>query len=530
MMTSLKTKLMAGLGQRQQSPFSAGGWATLTYIITYALDALLFFPLAWFLEDSAFGLYAEATLIYAGLVLVVQINLIRALVRTPGDRAELAVATFWLSLVFGLAGALVCALAGLPMAFLYNTELLLILGLMAPGVLAAGLSAVPLALLSRELDFRRRMLPETVSVGVAAVLGLGAAALHAGVYSLIIYAVSRTTLSAIIAWWVVWNKDEVKRMKAEIRKQGFLSFILHPSSLIPQLLGFGVPATGGELALYARFNVDYAIGGLSLGEAALGTYSLAWKVSDRASRLINVFFDEVGYATFARLQAQRERLVQVFLSATRLFMVIAVPIFFGALLVRGELVAGLLGTRRLGMVEPLLPLFILQALWLVFHPSQQLLLALGHSRLYAWLNGLSLVLTALAVFIGTTWGIVGIAWAMLAVNGSVSLLWGGLALYFLRPGPALIWQTLQLPLLFAVTTLPAIALTNWLAGVAKMPSLVRFGAALLVAIIVFALVAWRTWPALRGDIALLRQSLPEESPNPALVEEIAFSEKIEAAR
>jgi O-antigen/teichoic acid export membrane protein len=518
---SLKTKLTELLGSRQpSSPFSAGGWAIATYIVVYALDALLFLPMARLLDPDDFGLYTLGTLISSGLMLVVQLNLIRALVRTPGDRNELVRATLWLSLLAGLLGALLCALSGLPMSFIYNNpQLTLILVFLAPGVLGAALGAVPLALLSRELNFRRRMLPETISVGVAAFLGLGAAFLGAGVYSLITYAALRLIVEAIVAWWVVRDRPEIKALRTNLASTGLSSFILHPSSLVPALLHFGLPASGGELALYARFNIDYAIAGLRLSTDALGVYNLAWKTTDRPSRLFNAFFDDVGYATFARLQTDRSRLTRVFLSATRLFLVLFVLIFLGGLFVRTELVAVLFGSKWRDVVDPLLPLFLLQGLWLIFHPSVGLILALGHSRLYAWINGLSLVLTSFAVLLGSNWGINGVAWAMLLATGATSLIWGSLALYFLRPAPTHLWQTVRLPLLFALTTLPAIGLTNFALTQLTTSSFLRLIVTLLIALIVFSLTAWRTWPTLRRDITHLREKLPTETlPTPPQTE------------
>lgn len=525
MITTLKTRLAHLLGQRQASPFSAGGWAVTTYIITYALDALLFLPLNRLLKPATVGLYTEAVLVYAGVILIVQLSLVRALVRTPGDRPELAKATLWLSIIVGLGGGLLCGLAGLPIALFFNNSLLVVLlWLLAPGVLMAALGTVPIALLSRELDFRRRLLPETISVGIAAIVGLGAAIVGLGVYSLIIYSVLRVTVNTTVAWWIVWDRAEVLAIKEALASQGLLNFMRRPSRAVRMLLGFGVPAAGGELGLYTRFNIDYAIAGRQLGDDALGIYSYAWKTTDRPSRLINSFFDEVGYATFARLQAERDRLTEVFLSATRLFMVIAIPIFLGALFVRTELVAVLFSKDWQGVAEPLLPLFILQGLWLVFHPSTVLLLALGHSRVYAWVNGVALVGTGVAVLIGSGNGVMGVAWAMLLSSGLTSLTWGVLAYYYLRPTLAQLWRAIQLPLLVAVTTLPAIGLTSWLTATAKLPTIVRLAAALLVALVVFGLVVWRVWPALRTDLARLREKLPTEP----LIDDPASPETIPA--
>jgi PST family polysaccharide transporter len=388
----------------------------------------------------------------------------------------------------------------------------LILLLFAPGVLASSLGTVPHALLSRDLDFRRRLLPETISVGIAAVVALVAAFAKAEVYSLVIYQLLRVTLNTVIAWMVVRWRPTAKRPDRRTVKQ---------------ILSYALPLTGAELILYARFNLDYAIGGVRLGTSALGVYTLAWNTADRPALLINSFFDKVGFATFARLRLQAEnraRLVQMYLTATRLLMALTIPLFLGAALVREELVATVFGGKWQGMVEPLLPLFILQMLWVIFYPSSSMVLALGHSRVYAIVDALSLGLSLTAILVGTSNGITGLSWGMLVASGATSLTWGALACWYLRPGLGEVAEALKMPLLFTLTTLPATVLTHWLAGSLHLPAMVRFGAALLVAVLVFGAMARLCWPALKQDFHLLREKLPEEA-EPALPDELDSAEE-----
>lgn len=489
------------LGSSPPNPFNAGGWATATYIATSVMSGLLYLPLARLLSESDFGLYAEAIIVYSGLILILENSLIRALVRTPGTLNELAQATLWLSVGAGLVGALLCALAGIPMSIIYNdSRLLSVLIMLAVGVLATALGTVPYALLARDLNFRRRVLPETIGAGIAVVIGIGAALLKFGVYSLVIHVVALAILKAIVAWIVVgWRPERRSPDWALVRR----------------LLRFGIPAGGGELALYARFNIDYAIGGYRLGTSALGVYTVAWNTAERPALFIKAFFGDVGYATFARLQKDRPRLLRLYLTATRLIAVIIMPLFLSALLVRQELVSVALGSRWQGAVEPLLPFFILQVLWITCYPSVNVVLALGHSRIYAALNFASLLLTLIAVLIGSGSGIIGLAWAMLVAVGLTSLAWGALALLFLRPNRAEIWYAAKLPLLFTGVTVLSIAIVQALWTVAGVSNnLVRLGGVLVVGGIVLITLVRLNWSALRHDISQLREKLPDENIDP----------------
>lgn len=481
---------------RRPTPFSAGGWATASFIIGYAVSGLLYLPLARKLEPGDFGLYTEASLIFSALTIMIETPLIRAMVRMPGRRQEVAQATFGLSIVMGLGGMLLCGLAGWPFSLVYNEpRLVQVLLIMAPAVLAVSLGVVPHAVLIRELEFRRRILPETIAILVGAAVGIGAAFLGAGVFSLVIYAMLRALLNSLVAWLIV-------RWKPGRGWGGWQNW--------REVLAFGIPASGGELAQFARFNVDFIIGGIRLGTDALGVYNLGWKTTEIPAKLINATFDNVGYATFARLQADRRYLQRIFLTATGLLAALALPLFLGALFVRQELVAVALGDKWASAVEVLLPLFLLQALWVISHPSAGLLLALGHSRVYAFINGFSLILSIAALLVGAGFGIAGIAWAMLFSTGLTSLGWLALAWYYCRPSAEATWQAARLPFYLTLSTVPPIMVIHFLTGMANLQAIVRLAVAAVVGLIGFGVVARLNWPELWGNISLLRQALPEE--------------------
>jgi PST family polysaccharide transporter len=420
-------------------------------------------------------------------------------VRAEGDLEEVAQAGFRLSVLVGLAGMGLCALLGFPLAVFFNTPAVLpIMIMLCPAVLAAGLGAVPNAILARELDFRRKMIPEVASAFIAVSLAIGLAFLGAGVFSLIVFVLAKPVSGSIIAWIVVgWRPRK--------RKPDWLIF--------KKLLNFALPASGGEALLYIRFNVDYLAIGNRLGAESLGLYNLAWNTSDRPAMFINSFFRDVGYASFSHLQLAREHLLSLFLSATRLIATVTIPVYSVAIIIRSDLILGLLGERWTGTIELLLPLLLLQVLWVVSYPALSLILALGHSRLYAICNGLSLVVTITAVIIGSGIGISGVAWGMLIAVGSFSLLWLGLAAFFLR----LSWQNiayiLVIPAVLCLTTVPAVFIIQQIAANfldnTRIETLIRLGVVVGTGGIVLLLTIWACWKWIWQDIKRLKTKLPE---------------------
>jgi O-antigen/teichoic acid export membrane protein len=486
---------------QRHSPLSAGGWSIASFVVSQTIGSLLYLPLARLLNADDFGLVTEARLISAGLTLLVEASLVRALIRLPDGRDELAQATLWLSVIAGSVAAVLCALAGIPAAAIFHEERLrLVLALLALGVLVSALGAVPHALLARELDFRRKTLPETVSIGLGGVAALGAALLGAGVYSLVAYAVVGAALSSAVAWRVVrWRP----------RRE------LPHGPTMRRILTFGLPASGGDLALYTRLNADYALTGRRLGADLLGVYTLAWTAAAAPAAVITSFFGNVSYATFSRLQRDRTRMRAVYLSITRLIAAVALPLFISAVFLRHELITVLYGERWLPMLAPLLPLFLLQGVREICRPGAALTLATGHNRVYMVCGLTMLPLTIAAVLIGTRSGITGVAWAMLIAVGGASLIWPAIALVVLRPRAAELWRTAGMPLLLAAVTIPTVALTRAALDAAGLPAAVRLVAAIVAGFAVFLGAGRLCLPSLRADFARLRETLPDDEPERA---------------
>ncbi len=213
-MPSLNLRRLLRSSGQGASPLGAAGWSTVSFVIAQALGSLLYLPLARILDADQFGMYAAVVIVYGAITLLAQDALMLALIRLPGSehaqglsRDDLAAATTWLSVAVGLTGALLCALSAWPVAHFYDDDRLRpLMVALAPAVLFAALGSTPFALLARELDFRRRTVPETAALGLGGLVALVAGLLGTGVYSLAAWTLTRTAVGAATAWWVLPDK------------------------------------------------------------------------------------------------------------------------------------------------------------------------------------------------------------------------------------------------------------------------------------------------------------------------------------
>jgi O-antigen/teichoic acid export membrane protein len=484
-----------------RNPVMAGGWSGVSFIAGNAIGAFAYIPLARILGRDDFGLYAEANLLYLALVLLAEGSVVQALVQVRGDEMRLARAAFWLSVVISVIGTALC-IAGAPlMARIYDERpLLTMLVLMSPGVLASGLGSVPHALLSREMDFRRKTLPETASVGLGGLCALVAAISGLGVYSLAIWAVIGPVVSTVIAWRLVGVRLDRSRPDAGAMRQ---------------MIRLWAGAGGGDVALYARLNTDYALTGRILGKDPLGVYSIAWSTSAGPQLFIHAFTGRVGFAVFSKLQHDVERLRLVFLSSITVIAAAALPVFLSAIVAAPDLVIVTLGSKWEAAIVPVMILFGLQLVRTVCTPGASLVLAMGHSYLYAFLGLAVLPGTVVAILLGTRGGVTGVAVGMTVAVGATSILYMVVAMRLLRIGPGALLRTFHTGVVLTVRTVPVVLLIEaFLRWPWEAPAFIRlaleFGAAL---IILSNIVSSPTSP-LRAEIAKLQRALPEDDPDP----------------
>jgi O-antigen/teichoic acid export membrane protein len=123
------------------------------------------------------------------------------------------------------------------------------------------LASVTMALLRRELDFRRRIVPDVVPAVIGGVVSVVLAVLHQGVAALVVGQIVQGVLTPLAAWAV-----------GQRIRPGW------DRGLARDVVGYGRHVVGAEVLQLVLLNVDYTIVARTLGATALGLYSLAFRL------------------------------------------------------------------------------------------------------------------------------------------------------------------------------------------------------------------------------------------------------------
>jgi O-antigen/teichoic acid export membrane protein len=397
---------------------SGGRWTAASTAVRGVSQLALLWLLAHWLTPAELGL-AAVVLVLMGLAqMYADAGIANAVIQRSGITRSECTTLFWASTGVGLLGGLVILAAAGPVAFFFEDPLLEPLVLAAaPAPPLASVGQISLALLQKELHFRRVALVEMSAAGAGFAAGATLAVADAGPYALVgsqLASLASRSALCLISGRHQWRQGLHFRL-AELR--GFL--------------GFGLFQLGERTVNQLTQSLDRLIVAKVLGPAAAGLYALAAETALRPALMLVPVLTRVAFPVLSRVQEDRERLVRGYASLLRVTSAIILPVL-AFILVGAEAMVGVLFGPQWLDATPLLRVLALTAMLRgLISPVGVLLLARGRADLgFKW--NLSIALPQLAaVVLGAKLG--GLEGTALAV-AAVTALWMPLAyLALVRP-------------------------------------------------------------------------------------------------
>jgi lipopolysaccharide exporter len=411
---------------------SAVGWVSVALVGRQVLQLAVTAVLARLLVPDDFGLMSLTLVILGILGLVRDLGTAVTIIQVPDLTRRLTSTLFWSNVALGIGGAVGVALLAPAIAALFNEpQLAEIVPVAAISFLISSLSIVQQALLERRMRFRTVAMIEVASIITGGIVAIAGALAGFGVWSLVAQAIT-TAAVATVLYSVAGDWRPTREFSAaDLRR----------------VSRFSLSVTGFNLFNYAARNADYVLIGATLGAAALGQYTLAYRVMLYPLQAVSAVISRATFPVYARLQADNERLRQLYLRAVSMIGLIAFPMVFGVMATSDRLVAVLFGpdwTEAGQVLAILAPVGLVQVITMTIGPIYQ---AVGRAgTMLAWGVGSGL-LTIAAFAIGLRWGIVGVAAAYLVVT--VILAYPGLTMAYRLIG-------LTVPAMLRVIVRPAI--------------------------------------------------------------------------
>jgi len=381
------------LARRVASSFLVTGAGNL---VSKGVNLIALFIVLKMISPAELGLASIVLAIFAILQSVTELGLGVALVQARHSTRDQIDSLFWVSLMVAVGLYLLLLAAAPLLGWAYGeAELTPLLRVQGLAVVLSALYLVPRNLLVRDLRFGRVTIADNVALLLASGAMIAAAAMGYGP-------------------WAIIAGEVVNRAGQLVMFQLFRPYVprLHLRlAEVRSMVSFGLYATGSRLLYNFYINADYLVVGKVFGPAAVGIYTVAFRiVADPVKTLASVI-NQVAYPAFAKLQDDPDRLKTYLFTIARgnLATIGTVLVLVCVFVDDGLRVAGY--TQWMGAV-PLVRIFAVSGLMLCVAPLvPQLLNAVGQARLNMLYSATAALVMPLAFLAGSRFGVEGVAWA-----------------------------------------------------------------------------------------------------------------------
>lgn len=302
------------------------------------------------------------------------------------------------AVALGVVMALISVALARPAAWFFNepavAAVTAVLGL---GLVLEGFQNVGRALMVRQLRFKETGALEAVQMLVNTAITLSLAVAGAGYWAIVVGTLGAAAGGGIFV---------LLRTRLYPRWPGRARDLTGP-------IKFGAKVLTSNLAWWVFRSADITVVGRWLGGTAAGFYSFGWTIAavptDRIGQVVNRVAPPVLSASQNDLPALRRYVLRL----TEGVSLLTFPLLVGLALVADDLVRLTLGDRWLPAVPVLAVLALAGIVRTVLPLLNQSLLALHEATTVLWATVALAIAMPVFFYIGTTWGVVGVAGAWL---------------------------------------------------------------------------------------------------------------------
>ncbi|MGJ5620580.1 lipopolysaccharide biosynthesis protein [Sulfitobacter sp. MF3-043] len=384
----------------RQSFTSGVVWMSVGIWVEQAFNFIVFAILARLLGVEAFGLLAMAAAFVLFSEFLVRESISDILLTHEELSPDRLNSVFWLLAVLGGVLTALLFLGAGPVAWFYGEALAgdLLVGL-SPTVMMIALTAVPVAILRREMLFRVLALRAVVGAVIGGIVGITMALSGYGVWALVGQRLATTATNIVMAWGAVSWRPAFSISRDHIR----------------EVLKFGHRIIGLRAAELAAVQSPAVIIGALMGPTQAGFYAIAWRVVEITSFLLITPFRTVAQPAFGAMAREGGEASSLLIDLMRLTGFAAFPAFAG-LAVLSEPILVLLFGQKWIPAAPVLSLMSIFGMYLCIEKVQQTFcLAAGQAGRLAALSWVEVLLATGAIAIASPYGLTVVTASFVAV-------------------------------------------------------------------------------------------------------------------
>lgn len=369
-------------------------WSGLLTVGNQVLSTAVTVILARMLSPQDYGLIGMVATLTALIIVFSDMGLSWATVQRKDLSLQQVHNLFWVNSTAGLVLWVVCAGFAPLLARFYSEPALIPITIALGATFAVGGFAVqPLALLKREMRFKRLVVVRVGSVAIGGSVAIALAVSGWGYWALAWQALVTSAASLVLA----------------ILATGYRPARPMRGTGTRLLLEFGGLMAANGILIYVARNMDNVLIGRFWGATELGFYSRAYFLMTLPSLLITGALASVMIPALSALQHDRNRFGDAYRQALHISALVGCPMAAGLGLVAPEAIRLMYGPKWELVVPILTWLSVSSVVQPIFNTQGWLFTAAGKGRSYLIASVIYAALTTGSFAVGIRYGAVGVA-------------------------------------------------------------------------------------------------------------------------
>ena len=384
-------------------------WTYLSYYSGKLLVFLSTIVLARLLSQDDFGVAGYALVVINSLNVLNDLGVGQALIYLKKDPKATDTA-FWLSILISTTLFVLTWLAA-PYAgsFFEDPRAVPVIRALSFNFPLRALGYMHDMLLRKKLSFKRKFVPDLSRSIAKGIFSIALAYLGYGAWSLIYGQLVGAAVASAVYWIMVpWRPK-----------------FFFDKGLAKNLLSYGLNIVAVSGLSVFLDNLDSLLIGKYIGAAALGVYTLAFRIPDMLVMQFNSLVSRVIFPFYAKMRDDENSLQRSFLYSTKYLTLITVPMGIGVVAVARPLVMTLFGDKWMEAIPVMQALSIYSVVVSLVHNAGDVYKAQGRPQILTRLTffeGLILIpivyytIVVQGTIVAASWGRVIVAFALTSVS------------------------------------------------------------------------------------------------------------------
>jgi O-antigen/teichoic acid export membrane protein len=359
------------------------------------LQMIVLIILARLVTPEEFGIVTAALIVIGFSEIFSSLGIGPAIVQRPLLNKDHIKTGFSMSILLGLSFfVLILVFTPLISTFFQMEELIYVLSIISLTFPIKGLSVVAESLLQREMAFRKLANIQVLSFAAGyGLVGIVLALSDFGIWALVGANLCQALLKTVL---LLKARPHPKSLKVD--KLAF-----------NELMYFGSGFTLARIFNYTALQGDSLIVGRVMGAVALGVYGRSYQLMAMPARLFGQVLDKVLFPAMASVQNDKIRLTKAYMRGVSLITLLVLPTSVIIALLSPEIIFVLLGSEWMDATTPFQILVAGMLFRTSYKMSESIARATGAVYKRAWRQGIYAICIIVGTWIGTAWGLQGVA-------------------------------------------------------------------------------------------------------------------------